>query len=144
MLETTLVLLKPDAVKRNLTGEIIRRFEQKNLTIIGLKMLRLNVEQAEKHYAEHRGKAFFSKLIDFITSGRLIAMAVQGESAIQVVRKMMGATDPLKAEPGTLRSDFALTMERNVVHGSDSLESAEREIRLFFSKNELFSIDGGF
>jgi nucleoside-diphosphate kinase len=83
-------------------------------------------------------------LIDFITSGRLIAMAVQGESAIQVVRKMMGATDPLKAEPGTLRSDFALTMERNVVHGSDSLESAEREIRLFFSKNELFSIDGGF
>jgi len=143
MKETTLVLLKPDSVQRSLSGEIIRRFEQKNLKIIGLKMLQLTGKQAEKHYAEHCEKPFFPRLVEFITSGPIIAMAIRGESAVQVVRKMMGATDPSEALPGTIRGDFALTMEKNVIHGSDSLESAAREIRLFFLEHELFEANGG-
>lgn len=143
MKETTLVLLKPDAVARDLSGEIIRRFEQKNLKIVGLKMLRLTKAQAEKHYAEHCGKPFFPRLVEFITSGPLIAMAIQGEGAVQIVRKMMGLTDPAAALPGTIRGDFALTMEKNIIHGSDSLESAEKEIRFFFLKQELFETNGG-
>ncbi|MHC1746140.1 MAG: nucleoside-diphosphate kinase [Negativicutes bacterium] len=143
MKETTLVLLKPDAVQRKLSGEIILRFDQKDLKIIGLKMLRLSKDQAEKHYAEHCGKPFFSRLVEFITSGPVIAIAVQGDNAVQIVRRMMGSTDPAVAPPGTIRGDFALTMERNVIHGSDSLESAAREIRLFFLEHELFGIDGG-
>jgi len=138
MNETTLVLLKPDAVQRQLSGEIIRRFEQRNLKVTGLKMLQLTEEQAGKHYAEHHGKPFFPRLVEFITSGPLIAMAISGEGAVQVVRKMMGVTDPSSASPGTIRGDFALTMDKNVVHGSDSLESAAREIRLFFADDELF------
>lgn len=143
MKETTLVLLKPDAVQRNLSGEIILRFDQKDLQIIGLKMLRLSKDQAEKHYAEHCGKPFFPRLVEFITSGPLIAIAVQGDNAVQIVRRMMGSTDPAVAHPGTIRGDYALTMERNVIHASDSLESAARELRLFFLEHELFGIDGG-
>ncbi len=138
MNETTLVLLKPDAVQRQLSGEIIRRFEQRNLKVTGLKMLQLTEEQAGKHYAEHRGKPFFPPLVEFITSGPLIAMAISGEGAVQVVRKMMGVTDPSLSSPGTIRGDFALTMDKNVVHGSDSLESAARELHLFFADHELF------
>ncbi|MBP2640168.1 MAG: Nucleoside-diphosphate kinase [Firmicutes bacterium] len=143
MKETTLVLLKPDAVQRKLSGEIILRFDQKDLQIIGLKMLRLSKDQAEKHYAEHCGKPFFPRLVEFITSGPLIAIAVQGDNAVQIVRRMMGSTDPAVAHPGTIRGDYALTMERNVIHASDSLESAARELRLFFLEHELFGIDGG-
>ncbi|MBP1765189.1 MAG: Nucleoside-diphosphate kinase [Firmicutes bacterium] len=138
MQETTLVLLKPDAVQRKLSGEIIRRFEQRNLKVTGLKMLQLTEEQAEKHYAEHYGKPFFSQLVEFITSGPLIAVAISGEGAVQVVRKMMGVTDPSSASPGTIRGDFALTMDKNIIHGSDGLESAARELRLFFDDDELF------
>ncbi len=140
MMEETLVLLKPDAVARGLCGHIIARFEQRGLTIIGLKMLRLSKEQAEKHYEEHHGKPFFSELINFITSGQLIAMVVCGENAVKVVRSMMGPTNPLEAAPGTIRGDFALTTGNNIVHGSDSLVSATKEIKIFFTENELFRV----
>jgi nucleoside-diphosphate kinase len=142
MLEKTLVLLKPDAVKRNLCGEIIQRFERRNLQIVGMKMLHLSLPKAEMHYCEHMGKDFYPRLIEFITSGPMIAMALAGENAVQIVRTMMGATNPLSSVPGTIRGDFALRMEENVIHGSDSVTSAARELRLFFSDEELFAGEG--
>ncbi|QYJ14767.1 Nucleoside diphosphate kinase [Rubrobacter xylanophilus DSM 9941] len=131
-MEQTLVLIKGDGVRRRLIGEIIRRLENKGLTIRDLKMMQVSRELAEEHYAEHREKPFFGELVEFITSAPVVAMRVEGEGAIGVVRNLMGATDPAKAAPGTIRGDLALSMPDNLVHGSDSPESATRELKLFF------------
>jgi nucleoside-diphosphate kinase len=131
-LEQTLVLIKGDGVRRRLIGEIIRRLENKGLAIRDLKMMRVSRELAEEHYAEHREKPFFGELVEFITSAPVVAMRVEGEGAIGVVRSLMGATDPAKAAPGTIRGDLALSMPDNLVHGSDSPQSAARELKLFF------------
>jgi nucleoside-diphosphate kinase len=136
-MERTFVAIKPDAVQRGLIGEIITRFEKKGYKIIGLKMIHLNRELAEQHYAEHVGKPFFENLIKFITSGPIIAMVLQGVDVVAGARKLMGATNPQNAEAGTIRSDYAQISERNVVHGSDSLENATREINLYFNPEEL-------
>ncbi|MCS7007693.1 MAG: nucleoside-diphosphate kinase [Thermoleophilia bacterium] len=130
--ETTLVLVKPDGIRRGLAGDIIARFERRGLELRGARLLRVSKALARKHYAEHRGKPFFDDLVEFITSGPVLALAVSGESAIAVVRAMMGATNPLDAAPGTIRGDLALELSENVVHGSDSRESARRELALFF------------
>jgi nucleoside-diphosphate kinase len=137
-MEKTLVLIKPDGVQRRLTGKIIARFERRGLRIAALKLFHMSRGAAERHYAEHIGKPFFSSLVDFITSGPIVAMAVEGEGAIRAVRSMMGATNPLDASPGTIRGDFALVMSQNVVHGSDGPESAVREINAFFTPAEIF------
>lgn len=137
--ERTFVAIKPDAVKRGLIGRIIKRFENKGYKIIGLKMLQISKELAEKHYAEHIGKPFYERLIKYITSGPVIAMVLQGDNTVIGVRKLMGSTRPTDAEVGTLRADFAQTMEFNVIHGSDSVESAKREIDLYFKPEELCS-----
>lgn len=136
-MQRTFVAIKPDAVQRGLIGEIITRFERKGLKIIGLKIMQIDKETAEKHYAEHIGKPFFENLTNFITSGPIVAMVLEGKNAVEMVRKLMGATNPQNADPGTIRADYAHTMERNVVHGSDSVMSAEREISIFFNENEL-------
>lgn len=137
-MEKTLLLLKPDAVMRGICGEIIGRFERKGLKIIGIKMVHLSREQGSIHYAEHQGKVFFEELVEFITSGPLIALVVCGENAIKLSRMMMGATNPLEAAAGTIRGDYATVMRQNIIHGSDSPESAKREIKNFFADNELF------
>ncbi|MBW9223697.1 nucleoside-diphosphate kinase [Methanothermococcus sp. SCGC AD-155-E23] len=134
MRERTFVMLKPDAVKRKLMGRIIQRFEDKGLEIVEMKMLKMSRELAEKLYEEHRGKDFFEKLINFITSDRVVAMVIEGEEAISVVRKMVGKTNPLEADMGTIRGDFGYSTPDNLVHASDSRESARREIELFFGK----------
>jgi nucleoside-diphosphate kinase len=136
-MENTLVLVKPDGVKKAVTGEIIRRFEQRGLQIIALKMLRLSAEKAKIHYEEHKEKTFFGELVDFITSGPIVAMVVRGEKAIKVVRTMMGTTNPVEAAPGTIRGDFALSMAQNIIHGSDSELSAIREIKIYFQDDEI-------
>ncbi|MGI6307787.1 MAG: nucleoside-diphosphate kinase [Dethiobacteria bacterium] len=138
-MQKTFVMLKPDAVQRNLIGEIICRFEKKGLKPVALKMLEISRETAEKHYAEHKGKPFFDDLVNFITSGPVVAMIWEGKEAIQVARKMMGNTDPQEAPPGTIRGDYGLFTGNNIVHGSDSLESAAREISLFFSPEEIIN-----
>ncbi|WP_273846130.1 nucleoside-diphosphate kinase [Rubrobacter calidifluminis] len=132
MVEQTLFLIKGDGVERRLVGEIIGRLERKGLVIREMKMMRVSRELAEKHYAEHREKPFFEELVEFITSLPIVAMRVEGEGAIGAVRNLMGATDPAKAAPGTIRGDLALSMPDNLVHGSDSPESARRELELFF------------
>ncbi|HWR29911.1 MAG TPA: nucleoside-diphosphate kinase [Negativicutes bacterium] len=137
-MEKTLVLVKPDGVRRQLGGEIIARFEKRGLRIAALKLCHMTSEMAEKHYAEHVGKPFFSGLVEFITSGPIIAMVVEGDNAIRAVRTMMGTTNPVDAAPGTIRGDLALTMSNNVIHGSDGPESAVREINLFFVSTEIF------
>ena len=136
-MERTFVAIKPDAVKRGLIGRIIKRFENKGYKIVGMKMIHPTIEMAEKHYAEHVGKSFYNRLIRYITSGPIIAMVLQGENTVQGVRHMMGSTRPNDAEVGTLRADFAQTMEFNVVHGSDSVESAKREIDIYFKPEEI-------
>ncbi|KYZ77413.1 nucleoside-diphosphate kinase [Anaerosporomusa subterranea] len=136
-MENTLVLVKPDGVKKGLTGEIIRRFEQRGLQIVALKMLRLSEEKAKIHYEEHKEKPFFGELVDFITSGPIVAMVVRGEKAIKVVRTMMGTTNPVEAAPGTIRGDFALSMAQNIIHGSDSELSAIRETKIYFQDDEI-------
>jgi len=138
-MEKTLVLVKPDGVNKGVCGEIIGRFEKRGLKIAGLKMLRLSRDLAQRHYGEHEGKSFFNGLVDFITSGPLVAMIVQGENAVPVVRAMMGATNPVDAAPGTIRGDFALTIGSNIIHGSDSAASAEREISIFFTAGEIYN-----
>ncbi|GAC1655840.1 MAG: nucleoside-diphosphate kinase [Vulcanimicrobiaceae bacterium] len=138
-IQRTLILCKPDAVSRGLSGEIIRRIEQRGYLLIGMKLMQLDGERARKHYAEHDGKPFFNGLVDFITSGPIVAMAVQGDNAIEGMRQLMGATNPLQSAPGTIRADFAQNIGRNLVHGSDSHESAERELKIFFSENEIVS-----
>ncbi len=137
MKQRTLVLLKPDAVNRRLMGEIISRFEKKGLKIVAMKMLWLSRERAEMHYEVHKGKPFYESLIDYITSGPIVAMVLEGDRAIEVVRKMMGKTNGIEAEPGTIRGDFAMSIQNNLVHGSDSEESAKREIPIFFEPEEI-------
>lgn len=133
-MEKTLFLIKPDGVKRKLIGKIIQRIEEKNLTIEELKLMELKKELAEKHYEEHQGKIFYEKLLAFMCNGPLIAMVICGNEAVKVCRKMAGATNFIEAEQGTIRGDFALDIRQNIVHTSDSLKSAKREIKLFFDK----------
>jgi nucleoside-diphosphate kinase len=137
MAERTLVLIKPDAMSRGVAGEILSRFEQRGLTVRAAKLVRVDRDLAERHYAEHREKPFFGELVEFIISAPTLALVLEGESAVSVVRTTMGATNPLNAAPGTIRGDLALAMPDNLVHGSDALESAEREIALWFSDGEL-------
>jgi len=146
-IERTLVLVKPDGVARRLIGEVIGRIERKGLKIVALKMMVLERERAERHYAVHKGKPFYEPLLRFITSGPVVAMVVEGESAIEVVRNLMGPTSGLKAPPGSIRGDFSLSIQYNIVHGSDSPESARYEIPIFFEDNEILSYrlpDEGF
>ena len=138
-METTLVLIKPDADRRGLTAEILGRFERRGFRVRGLKQLVLSRAKAEEHYAEHAARPFFGELVDFITSGPLVAVALEGPAAVPAVRAMMGATNPLDSAPGTLRGDFALELAENVVHGSDSSESAARELAIYFAGDELLS-----
>ncbi|MBW3593459.1 MAG: nucleoside-diphosphate kinase [Actinobacteria bacterium] len=137
MAERTLVLIKPDAVQRKLAGEILARLERRGLELRAAKLLRVERSLAEEHYAEHREKPFFGELVEFITSAPTLALVVEGESAIAVVRATMGATNPVTSAPGTIRGDLALAMPDNLVHGSDSPESAQREIALWFGDDEL-------
>ena len=137
-MERTLVLVKPDGVERRLSGEIIARFERRGLRIAALKLCRMTSEMAERHYGEHVGKPFFGGLVEFITSGPIVAMIVEGDNAIKAVRTMMGTTNPLDSQPGTIRGDFALTMSNNVIHGSDGPESAARESATFFTAGEIY------
>ncbi len=128
----TLVLVKPDAFERRLTGEIIARFERKGLKLAELKLMTLDEDTAMRHYAEHEGKPFFEGLVEFITSGPLVAMILEGENAVMAARQVIGATNPIDAMPGSIRADYALVMRHNLVHGSDSDESAAREAAIFF------------
>lgn len=136
-MERTFVMVKPGAVARGLVGEVVGRFERKGMRIRAMKMLKLDDRLAGEHYAEHREKPFFGELIDAITSGPVVAFVLEGPEAVATARRMMGATNPLQAEPGTIRGDLATEIEANVVHGSDSAVSAEREIGLYFSDGEL-------
>ncbi len=135
--ERTLVLLKPDTLQRRLMGRIIGRFEDKGLRIVGLKMMRVTRELAEKHYAEHREKPFFEALVQFITAAPLVAMVIEGDEAIETVRRLMGTTNPRQAAPGTIRGDYGMVVTCNLVHGSDAPASAGREIPLFFAPEEI-------
>jgi nucleoside-diphosphate kinase len=130
--ETTLVLVKPDGVQRGLCGEVLSRFERRGYELLGARLLKVSRSLASQHYAEHRGKPFYTGLLSFITSGPVLALAVRGENAITGVRAIMGATDPADAAPGTIRGDYATELAENVVHGSDSRSSARRELALFF------------
>jgi nucleoside-diphosphate kinase len=131
-MDRTLILVKPDAFARGLTGEILARFERKGLRIVALAHMTMDRELAERHYAEHEGKPFFGELVDFITSGPLVATVLEGHEAVTAARQVIGATNPLEAAPGSIRGDFALEVGQNMVHGSDSPESAKREAALFF------------
>ncbi|HEV2812610.1 MAG TPA: nucleoside-diphosphate kinase [Solirubrobacteraceae bacterium] len=131
-MERTLILVKPDAFARNLTGEIISRFESKGLRLAALKQMHVTEDLAKQHYAEHEGKPFFGELVDFITSSPLVALVLEGTDAIRAARQVIGATNPLEAAPGSIRGDFAIEVGKNMVHGSDSPESAARETKLFF------------
>jgi nucleoside-diphosphate kinase len=133
-MDRTLILVKPDAFARGLTGEIIARFERKGLKIVALRHMTVARELAEDHYAEHSERPFFGELVDFITSGPIAALVLEGPSAVSAARQLIGATDPLEAAPGSIRGDFAIEMGANMVHGSDSPESAAREISLFFGE----------
>ena len=135
-MERTLVLIKPDGVQRRLTGAIVGRIERRGYKIIGLKLMRVTHELAERHYAEHRGKGFYEGLLTYITSGPVVALAVEGEDAIAQLRTMVGSTDPKKAAPGTIRGDWAIDVGRNLIHASDGPESAGRELDLFFGPSE--------
>lgn len=137
MEERTFVMLKPDAVNRRLIGEIIKRIEAKNLNIIAMRMMRIEQKLAETHYGEHREKPFFQELVQFVTGGPVVTMIVEGPNAISVMRAMMGATNPFNAAPGTIRGDFGLDLTQNLIHGSDSPESAKREIALFFPEGKI-------
>jgi nucleoside-diphosphate kinase len=132
-MDRTLILVKPDAFARNLTGEILARFERKGLRIVALRYMTMDTQLAEQHYAEHEGKPFFEELVTFITSGPLVAMVLEGDRAVTAARQVIGATNPLEASPGSIRGDFAVEVGQNMVHGADSPESAEREAKLFFA-----------
>ncbi|MGC8903936.1 nucleoside-diphosphate kinase [Thermus sp.] len=136
-MERTFVMVKPDGFRRGLVGEILARFERKGFRLVGLKLLKISRELAERHYAEHREKPFFPGLVGFITSGPVVAMVLEGPNVVAEVRKMMGATHPKDALPGTIRGDYATTIDENVIHGSATPEDAEREIALFFRPEEL-------
>jgi nucleoside-diphosphate kinase len=131
-MERTLILIKPDAFARNLSGEIIARFERKGLRLVAMNLITMTREQAARHYAEHEGKGFYEELVTFITSGPLVAMVLEGEQAVVAARQVIGATNPLEATTGSIRGDYAISVGQNMVHGSDSPESAAREVALFF------------
>jgi len=137
-MERSLVLIKPDAMPRKLAGTIISRLEQQGLKVIALKMLHMDKALAERHYAIHADKPFFEELISYITSTPIIASVFEGKGAVEAIRKTMGATDPAKAESGTIRCDFGLDVQQNSTHSSDSIETAEKEIKLFFAEDEIF------
>ena len=136
-MEKTFLMVKPDGVQRNLIGEIVGRFEKKGFQLVGAKLMQIPTELAEQHYGEHKERPFFGELVDFITSGPVFAMVWEGENVISTARLMMGATNPKDSAPGTVRGDCAVTVGKNIIHGSDSPESAEREIGLFFKQEEL-------
>ncbi len=138
-LETTLILCKPDAVSRGLVGEVISRIERRGYIITAMKLTQLAGDKAREHYAEHKDRPFFGDLVSFITSGPLVALAVEGEGAIEGMRQIIGATNPLTAAPGSIRADYAQTIGRNMIHGSDSKASADRELKIFFNANEFVS-----
>ncbi|MDQ2864944.1 MAG: nucleoside-diphosphate kinase [Candidatus Eremiobacteraeota bacterium] len=138
-LETTLILCKPDAVSRSLVGEIVSRIERRGYVITAMKLTQLPGDKAREHYAEHKDRPFFGELVEFITSGPLVAMAVEGTGVIEGMRQLIGATNPIAAAPGSIRADFGQTIGRNMVHGSDSAGSAERELNIFFNANEFVS-----
>ncbi|MGH7723094.1 MAG: nucleoside-diphosphate kinase [Candidatus Dormibacteria bacterium] len=135
--ERTLVLIKPDAVQRGLIGEIVARFERRGLHPVGIKLMQVTTALAELHYAEHRSRPFFAGLVEFITSSPVVAMVWEGPGAVALVRSMMGSTDPAGSAPGTIRGDLAVSLAMNVIHGSDSVQSATREVAIFFSESEL-------
>ena len=137
-MERSLVLIKPDAVERNISGAIISRFESQGLEMVALKMLHMDRALAERHYAVHKDKHFVEGLVEYITSGPIVALVLEGEDAVTRIREVMGATDPAKAGEGTIRKDYGLDVERNSTHGSDSVENADKEIKLFFSDGEIF------
>jgi nucleoside-diphosphate kinase len=137
--ERTFVLVKPDGVRRGLVGEIVSRFERKGLKVVAARMLRVTPELAQRHYAEHQGKPFYAALIQHITSGPVVALALEGRSAISVVRLLTGATNPQTAAPGTVRGDLALGLTPNLIHASDSVESAARELSLYFTPEEYLA-----
>ncbi len=138
-IERTLVLVKPDAMNRGLAGEVISRLERKGLKLVAVKLMQVDRDLASRHYEAHTQKPFFNSLVEFITACPIIAMVVEGLGAVDTVRRTMGATDPAKADPGTIRGDLAMDIQPNLVHGSDSVESAEREISLFFKPDEILS-----
>ena len=138
-MERTFIALKPDAVQRGFVGDIITRFERKGFKLVGMTLMQVTRAMAEEHYGEHSGKPFFGGLVDFITSSPVVAMAWEGNNVVETARKMMGATNPKDSAPGTIRGDFAVDMGRNIIHGSDSVESAERELKIFFAPGELVS-----
>jgi nucleoside-diphosphate kinase len=138
-LERTFIAVKPDGVQRGIVGEIVRRFETKGFTLVGLKLLQVSRELAEQHYDVHKERPFFPSLVEFITSGPVVAMVWEGEGVIASARKLIGATNPLSAEPGTIRGDFGVSIGRNLIHGSDAPETAQREIGLWFKDEELVS-----
>ncbi len=140
-MQTTFLMVKPDGVQRGLVGEVISRVEERGLRITALKMLTVDQKMAEEHYAEHEGKDFYQGLIEYITSGPVVAMAVKGEDAISGVRDMVGETDPKEASPGTIRGDYAMDIGRNIVHAADSPESAERELDIFFADPDYQEYD---
>ena len=133
-MERTFLMVKPDGVQRNIIGEIVSRFEKKGFQLVGAKLMQVSTSLAEQHYGEHKEKPFFGELVDFITSGPVFAMVWEGENIIKLARVMMGATKPEEAQPGTIRGDYAVTISENVIHGSDSPSSAEREIKLWFNE----------
>jgi len=137
-IERTLILAKADAVVRGLVGDIISRFERRGYTIVGMKMMVVEPERARKHYAEHEGKPFFDGLVTYLTSSPIVAMAIEGNDAVEGCRATIGATNPIKATPGTIRGDYGQTIGRNLVHGSDSQESGAREVAIWFEDHELF------
>ncbi|KXG43636.1 nucleoside-diphosphate kinase [Tepidibacillus infernus] len=138
-MERTFLMVKPDGVQRSLIGKIVAKFEEKGFQLIGAKLMMIDSELAEKHYQEHKEKPFFPELVDFITSGPVFAMVWEGKNVVQVARNMMGKTNPAEAASGTIRGDYGVNVSMNVIHGSDSLESAQREIQLFFNEEELLT-----
>ncbi|KUO96879.1 nucleoside-diphosphate kinase [Ferroacidibacillus organovorans] len=140
-MERSFIMVKPDGVQRGLVGDIINRFEKKGFTLVGAKLMQVSKERAEKHYEEHKERPFFGELVSFITSSPVFAMVWEGEHVISTARAMMGKTNPIDAAPGTIRGDYAVSVGMNIIHGSDSEESAAREIALWFSNEELTSLD---
>ena len=138
-MERSLVLIKPDAMERELAGPIISRLQERGFRLVALKMLHVDRDLARRHYAVHEDKPFFNELVNYIISVPIVAAVFEGNGAVEEIRKVMGATDPARAEAGTIRADFGLDIQRNAVHGSDSVENAEKEIRLFFAEDEIFS-----
>lgn len=142
-MERTLILAKPDAVQRGLVGELVARLERRGLRIAGLKLMRVSRETAQEHYQEHAAKPFFAGLVDYITACPIVALAMEGPNAVEIARATIGATNPANAAPGSIRGDLAVSIGRNLIHGSDSSASAKRELALFFNADELFDYDRG-